>query len=398
MTTRNFSNTTTAGALTAPASPSATIVGVSGFANYPAVPFTATIERGTATEEIVLVTAVNSGNLTVTRGYNGTAATTHLAGGTVEHTAVALDFSEANAHVNATANVHGIVGGLVGDEAPQTLLDKTLVSPVVEADVTAGDAIVAWVPDGAQARNLFRGMDPAGDDVAVIASTGAATFLGVHSTGTAEVDGNTQLDGNLAVTGTSTFTGAVTIPVQSAASSPTRKSYVDAIDTRLIAAEATLTAATSGASNSTLVKRDASGNTAIDTVVLTDAPTAVNHATRKDYVDAIGTRVTTLETDGGWLSLTPAAGFSVGASGHARYRVKGGICYWSVYLAYGGTIGAAVNVVTFPVGARPTAQLAFPSSYSGVSTELTLATGGVLATVASTGASGIVAAGSFPVN
>jgi hypothetical protein len=230
----------------------------------------------------------------------------------------------------------------------------------------------------------------------IITSTGAATVHGVHSTGTAEVDGNTQLDGNLAVTGTSTFTGAVTVPVQSAASSPTRKSYVDAIDTRLIAAEATLSAATANASNSTLVKRDASGNAAIDAVTLADAPTVAGHATRKDYVDAIGTRVTTLESDGGWQNLTPASGWSVGASGHARYRVRAGVCYFYIYLAK-ASFAANDTVTTFPVGARPTVNLAFPASYASGANEVFLATTGLMSMI-NIGSNGVILSGSYPVS
>src|SRR5215203_1997538 len=110
MAARNFNNTTTVGALAAPISASAVTAAVTSFSNYPPAPFTATLDRNTPTEEVVLVTAVNAGVLTVTRGYNGTAAQAHLAGCAVEHTAVALDFTEANVHTNATSSVHGTSG------------------------------------------------------------------------------------------------------------------------------------------------------------------------------------------------------------------------------------------------------------------------------------------------
>ena len=47
-----------------------------------------------------------------------------------------------------------------------------------------------------------------------------------------------------------------------------------------------LDAATAAEVNSTLVMRDASGNASFGSLVLSDNPTAVSHATRKDYVDA----------------------------------------------------------------------------------------------------------------
>lgn len=291
MTSRNFNNTTASGTLSAPASTSSTTLATTGFLGYPTAPFTVTLDRNTVTEEVVLVTAAVGANLTVTRGYNGTAAQAHEAGGTVEHTAVALDFTEANAHINATANVHGTEGDLVGTEGSQTLLDKTLTSPLFEADVAMGDAVVAYVPEGAEARNLFRGMDPNGDDVAIIDSTGIVTVTGVHSTGNTETDGNHQVDGNLTVGGTAAFTGAVTVPVQSAAASPARKEYVDsvntALDARLDTAEATLSAATAAATASVIAKRDSNGRLAVAT------PSATGDAATKGYADGLNTAMDT---------------------------------------------------------------------------------------------------------
>jgi hypothetical protein len=365
MATRNFNNTTVAGTLSAPAAPADVSMSTTGFTGQPTVPFTATINRGTPTEEVVLVTAVNSGILTVTRGYNGTAATTHLAGSTVEHTAVALDFSEANAHVNGTSNVHGITGPLVGTEAAQTLLDKTLISAVHEADVTAGDAIVAYVPVGAEARSLFRGMDPGGDDVVVITSAGFAYLSGVHSLANLEVDGNTQLDGTLAVTGTTTLTGAVTIPVQSAASSPARKEYVDAIGT---------------ASNTgnTVVRRNSDGDFETRTISLWNPPTAAAHVTRKDYVDAadaaLDTRVDALEATTAATEVTYGSGWvgyvdaSIPWAG-VKYWKKGNVVTLSGAMTASGAKAAGNIAFTLPAGFRPpytvnvTPDLSSPTSF-----------------------------------
>lgn len=404
MTARNFNNVTSVGTLTAPASPSDTSMTTTGFTNYPTAPFTATVERNTISEEVVLVTAVNTGTLTVTRGYNGTAAQTHLAGSTVEHTAVALDFTEANAHVNATDSVHGVTGGLVGDEAPQTLLDKTLVSPVLTADVSAGDAVVAYVPEGAEARNLFRGMDPAGDDVAVIDSTGQATFARVQSTGNSETDGNHQVDGNLAVGGTATLTGAVTvtgattlngavtIPAESAASSPVRKSTTDGYNTRLTTAEGTLTAATSAATASVIAKRDASGRLAVANGA---ASGDVVNKGQMDAADAaLSTRVTTLESDTGWVNLSYGSGF---AGGQMKYRVRNGFCTATVNAAYAGSYTAGAVVTTLPVGGRPSIQLFAEGGYLAAPVPFDIATTGVITTDNTTAATGIVFTVTFPI-
>lgn len=189
MTKRNFNNVTSIGTLTGPVASSATSMAVQNFTGYPTAPFTVTVDRNTPTEEICLVTLVAGGTITVTRGYDGSASQAHAAGATVEHTAGAIEYSEANTHVNAVSDVHGVSGELVGAEGTQSLFNKTLVSPVAMADATAGDAIVAWVPSGASSRNLFRGMDPNGNDVALIDSSGNATVRNAHASGTGQVDG-----------------------------------------------------------------------------------------------------------------------------------------------------------------------------------------------------------------
>lgn len=231
---RNYNNVTSLGALTGPVLGAATTLVVTAFSQYPATPFTITVDRNTATEEIMLVTSVSGSTLTVTRGYDGTAGIGHLAGATVEHTAVALDFTEANQHHNATANIHGVTGDLVGAEGSQTILDKTFVGNVHMADATEGDAVVAVIAAGAGARNLFRGVGTDGADKAIVDAAGNATFAG-HA--------------------------------------------VSGMDTRLTAAEATLSGATASPTVSTVVKRDAAGRTQVA------APAAANDAANKTYTD-----------------------------------------------------------------------------------------------------------------
>lgn len=112
MTVRNYTSaapsTTLAGALTNVAT-SLTVASSSG---YPSTPFVAIINRDLADEEAVYVTNVSGTNWTVTRGYDGTTALSHLSGAKVEHGVTAIEFREANAHVNATSDVHGVTGGL----------------------------------------------------------------------------------------------------------------------------------------------------------------------------------------------------------------------------------------------------------------------------------------------
>lgn len=75
-------------------------VNAPGTTDYPAPPFLLAAERGTAREEIMLCTAKTLNSFTVTRGFDGTEQSSHEPGSPIEHTVAAIDFREANQHVN----------------------------------------------------------------------------------------------------------------------------------------------------------------------------------------------------------------------------------------------------------------------------------------------------------
>lgn len=102
MARRQYSNTAAPLSLTVAATTSSTTLTVSSTTGYPTAPFTLGLERGTANEEVVLCTALSATTFTVTRGYNGTSGKAHAIGASVEHTVAAIDYDEANLHVNAT--------------------------------------------------------------------------------------------------------------------------------------------------------------------------------------------------------------------------------------------------------------------------------------------------------
>lgn len=136
---RNYANTATEAQVVGPLSPTDTTITLASFAGYPPAPFAAAIERSTASEEVVLVTAVAGTTVTVIRGYDGTVAVSHPAGSQFLHVAIARDYTEAASHVQATTGVHGTTGELVGTTSAQTLSNKTLeTSTLVEPAAVGG--------------------------------------------------------------------------------------------------------------------------------------------------------------------------------------------------------------------------------------------------------------------
>lgn len=141
MAARNYSNTASGASLAGTLAAGATSVALNNYSNFPAAPFTATIDRNLATEEIVLVTAVTGSTVTLTRGYDSTAAQAHAAGASFEHTAVATDFREAQAHINATSGVHGATGAVADTSSVQTLANKTLTSPTINTPTVTAPTV-----------------------------------------------------------------------------------------------------------------------------------------------------------------------------------------------------------------------------------------------------------------
>ena len=141
MTTRKYSSrsqqTTLSAPITSTASTMAVVSGsalmggktVSGSETY-----TVVIDPDTALEEIVDVKVYSSGNtLSIERNIDGSTGQAHSAGAVVRHMAIGRDYQEANNHIEASTNVHGLNSGaaVVGDTTTQTLTNKTLTSPTL---------------------------------------------------------------------------------------------------------------------------------------------------------------------------------------------------------------------------------------------------------------------------
>jgi len=152
MTTRNYSSisqqTTLTGAVTADSTSIVVQSGTSllgGQSIAGGTTFTLVIDPDTALEEIVDATAVGGNTFTVTRGIDGSAKQAHSAGAVVRHMAIGRDFREANTHIEASADVHGLTGGaaVVGTTSAQTVSNKTFTVSTFNGGTISGAVTVA---------------------------------------------------------------------------------------------------------------------------------------------------------------------------------------------------------------------------------------------------------------
>lgn len=189
MSRRFYINNAPQQLLSAQINSSATTCVCPSFAGWPTqFPFFATLEVGTASEEIVSVTNIVGTTATIVRAQDGSAAISHLAGATFDFTVVAKDFDEANLHVNSTSGVHGVSGALVGTTDVQTLTNKTLASPALTGTTAAANLTVSGT-------SVLGG---------VATLNGAGTGLSVAN--------NAAIGGNATIGGTLVVTGAITAP------------------------------------------------------------------------------------------------------------------------------------------------------------------------------------------
>ena len=138
MSRREYKGAATPCTIVSTITSSSTTISISDATNWPTGSFSIVIDPGLAGEEKLLIASRTSTTLTVTtRGYDNTTASAHTTGAIIYPVPTAVDFDEANSHVNSSSGVHGLTGSVVGDADTQTLTNKKLSdSTTTIVDVT----------------------------------------------------------------------------------------------------------------------------------------------------------------------------------------------------------------------------------------------------------------------
>lgn len=199
MSARNYINGSPGATLSSAITSGQTVFSISSSAGLPAVPFMAVLDIGSGSSEVILVTAITGSSVTATRNADGRGSLTHVSGSSFTHAAVAADYQEANAHINANANVHGATGAVVGTTNTQTLTNKTLTSPTINTPTITNPTINsgATVNGGA---TVAGGLTVTGGDITLSGGHALLGSFGVQARVSAALASITRAgDGTLTV-------------------------------------------------------------------------------------------------------------------------------------------------------------------------------------------------------
>lgn len=207
MSTRHYVDFAPQTTLASPIGSADTTVTLLTLVGYPtAFPYTAVIDNGTASQEVVVVTAAAGAVATITRNEDGIGAFGHLAGATFAHMSAAVDFVEANTHINAVSGVHGLSGHVVGTTDTQTLTNKTLTASTFYS--TSGVPAIAAGTDN-NTSHVLSILNPSLVETAFITGSGGVSTTLVTNSGDEIVGGQFVLTGPATLAGGATVTGAV---------------------------------------------------------------------------------------------------------------------------------------------------------------------------------------------
>lgn len=187
MARREYKGAATPTTLASTITNSATSLTITDATNWPTGSFSLVIDPGLAGEEKVLATSRTGTTVTLTtRGYDNTSASSHVSGAVIYPVPTAIDFDEANAHVNASTGVHGLTGAVVGTTDSQALTNKDLTG----SGNTFPSTVVTTT--GSQTLSSKTLTSPVINTATVKSPREITTVSATAATGTINFDANTQ--------------------------------------------------------------------------------------------------------------------------------------------------------------------------------------------------------------
>lgn len=239
-------------------------------------PFTLILEKDTANEEIVTVTALVGTAYTVTRGVDGTSSKAHSVGAIVEHGVSALDFSDFRSHEAAT-NAHGVTGDIVGTGGAQTLTGKTLTTATLGSILDAGGYKITNLATPTSSSDAVR-KDFADAQVAAAATSAASAATSATSAATSASSALTSAT-SAATSATSALASQTAAATSAASAATSASSAATSASTMAASVSAAATSATSAAASATAAATSASSALASQTSAATSATSAAASAT-----------------------------------------------------------------------------------------------------------------------
>ena len=283
---RYYSSTAVKTTLTVSISSSDTSLQVAATGGFPSsYPYTLVLEKDSANEEIVTVTALVGTSFTITRGVDGTSGRSHAAGVSVEHAMIAKDLTDFRAHEAAAANVHDIGAGasVVGTTTSQTISNKTLGSNLAAGGYrvtgladpsSAQDAATKNWSETSMTSQLSQATTQATNAAASATAAAASATAAAASASTASTQAS-----NASTSASSASTSASTATTQASAASTSATNAASSASAASASAATASTQASNASSSATTASTQASNASTSASSASTSASNASTSAT-----------------------------------------------------------------------------------------------------------------------